>query len=81
MDIELAYNSDKITFTVPDSCLVDHFEPKSSGRTLSYDDFVSEYNHADVDTVVNKGSILIVVNDAHRSTPTPQLLQWVKEFR
>ena len=71
---------DTLKIDIPDFCSVDIFKPKLSDIILGFSDFKREFEEHQIASFLDNEKILIVVNDAHRSTPTAQILQWVKKL-
>ena len=71
---------DTLTIDIPDNCSVDIFKPKLSNKVLVFSDFQREFEKHQIASFLANEKVLIVVNDAHRSTPTAQILQWVKKL-
>ncbi len=78
MDVELAYGDDKIRLTLPDTVTVDEYAPVTVGQPPGREEFLSGLNESDVHAL-SSDDILIVVNDAHRNTPTALVLTWLEE--
>ena len=79
MDVELAYGDDKIILTLPDAVKVDEYAPVTVDRPVGHGEFLSGLNDSDARSVLSPDNILIVVNDAHRNTPTASVLTWLEE--
>ncbi len=68
----------KIDF--PDSVKVDIFKPLSTSLAVNYETFKKSCLNSDVLSYINSNNLLIVVNDAHRNTPTALVLEWFKKL-
>ena len=80
MEIRLAYRKAGIVLDVPDSIDTDRFGLTVVEEPVAYSQFVESLKKAGGDGRLDGGDLLIVVNDAYRSTPTEQLLTWLDAF-
>lgn len=80
LEVELAYMDDTLKIDFPDSITVDRYKPSSKGDNMDYESFKEAFLFSDTSAFLDAKNPLIVVNDAHRSTPTPLLLQWLKKL-
>ncbi len=78
MEIHLAYGGSELKVTLPDSVVVDQFAPMPFTSPVSYDDFCLEADRSGVEQFLSASSLLFVVNDGYRHTPTAQVLEWVE---
>lgn len=78
MELELNYNNDLLKLNLPDSAKVDIFNEVKIEKPLAFQSFETLFK--DFQSYFNSDSILFVVNDAHRSTPTAQILKWIYDF-
>ena len=81
MLIELTYNNKPMNLNLPDSWTVDCFRQKSDESALGYEQFVKSLEQSGKRYFFDSESLLIVVNDAHRSTPTAQVLAWLTKWK
>ncbi|KAA3637155.1 MAG: nickel-dependent lactate racemase [Calditrichaeota bacterium] len=81
MQIELTYNNEPMNLNLPDRWTVDCFRQKTDDSALGYDHFVESLEKSGNSEIFNTDSLLIVVNDAHRSTPTAQVLEWLTKWK
>ncbi len=79
-EVALAYMDDTLKIDFPESSQVDIFKPLSSDNSLDFASFAEAYKNSDASSYLNSGNLLIVVNDAHRSTPTSLILKWFKKL-
>lgn len=77
MEIHLAYGGSELKVTLPDSAVVDQFAPMLSGSRSTYDDFLAEMSRSGAEQFLSASSLLFVVNDGYRHTPTAQVLEWI----
>ncbi len=71
---------DTLKFDFPDSVNLDTFKPLSNRQVLDYATFVNTIGSSAKSEILKSKNLLIVVNDAHRSTPTSQILTWFKKY-
>ncbi|MDH4156265.1 MAG: lactate racemase domain-containing protein [candidate division Zixibacteria bacterium] len=81
MHMEVAYGKARLKFDIPGTATVDHYQPAAADRIIDYPDFVSALEKAGGDRFLASEAPLIVVNDGHRNTPTPQILEWLDRYR
>ena len=81
MEIGLVYQGDSLKINLPESCTVDIFSPKSDSKAMTCENFIDAYSYNKADSFFEGSSLLVVVNDAHRNTPTAKILTWLKEYR
>ncbi len=79
--MEVAYGKAKLKFEIPDTATVDLYEPAAADRIIDYPDFTSAFERAGGDRFLAGEAPLIVVNDGHRNTPTPQILEWLDQYK
>jgi nickel-dependent lactate racemase len=77
MEVELAYGKNSIKLEIPDDVEVDIFAPAVGKTPIGFDDFSDELEKAGADSFLNASSLLFIVNDGYRNTPTSQLLDWL----
>lgn len=78
MEIHLAYGGSELKVTLPESVVVDQFAPMPFASPVSYDDFCLEADRSGVEQFLSASSLLFVVNDGYRHTPTAQVLEWLE---
>jgi nickel-dependent lactate racemase len=81
MHMEVVYGKTGLKFEIPDTATVDHYEPAAADRIIDYPDFVSALEKAGGDRFLAGEAPLIVINDGHRNTPTPQILEWLDQYQ
>ncbi len=74
--MELLYNNQKLNLDLPPSIRVDTFSPGQAEHPVTEDDFVTACQQSDIIEFLKDDSILFIINDAHRNTPTAQILSW-----
>lgn len=75
--LELQYNGRRVVWSIPDSAQVDHFGPRRAQRDLGSEDLKAVLDGAGADEWLHADDLLVVVNDAYRSTPTSMILDWL----
>jgi nickel-dependent lactate racemase len=80
-NIEIFYNNHKMSIPIPENVSVDSFAPTLLENHITFDDFVREYNASNADLFFNSGSLVFIVNDSHRNTPTAKILDWFKRHK
>lgn len=80
MEIDLAYGKGKIVLNVPDGIRADLFAPVETGKRIDFDDFKNGFLEAGGDRLVSDETLLIVVNDGFRRTPTSRILEWLEQI-
>ena len=81
MDIKLAYGKDGIIVRVPGGVQADTFGRTEVDNPITYPQFVDALKKNHVDRLLGLDPPpLVVVNDGHRPTPTPQILEWLDKF-
>lgn len=78
MEIHLAYGGSELKVTLPESVVVDQFAPMPFASPVSYDEFCLEADQSGVEQFLSASSLLFVVNDGYRHTPTAQILEWTE---
>lgn len=78
--IEVYYNNGKLAIPIPDNISVESFAPKLIENHITFDDFVKEYKASSAESFFDAESLLVIVNDSHRSTPTSKILDWFKQY-
>lgn len=77
MKLTLSYGSGTIDVTVPDSCTVDQFAPRSGDASLyDFECFVAD-SRGLLSQLRQAERLLLVVNDGFRGTPTRRVLAWL----
>ncbi len=71
---------DTLKIDFPDSITVDTYRPMAIDNNIDYLSFKETFLNSQVLPLLDSDNILIVVNDAHRSTPTSLLLTWFKKL-
>lgn len=77
MRISLIYGKSKLELTMPPGVAVDSFAPTQIARPVDYPSFREEVVRCDLTAFLADRSVLVVVNDAYRHTPTAQILDWL----
>lgn len=71
---------DTLKIDFPDSITVDTYKPMAIDNNIDYVSFKEAFLNSHISSLLDSGNILIVVNDAHRSTPSSLLLSWFKKL-
>ncbi len=71
---------DTLKIDFPDSITVDTYKPMAIDYNMDYVSFKEAFLNSQISSLLGSENILIVVNDAHRSTPISLLLSWFKKF-
>ncbi|MFC1475225.1 lactate racemase domain-containing protein, partial [Candidatus Zixiibacteriota bacterium] len=77
--MELLYDNQKLNLDLPSSIRVETYSPGQADYPVTYDDFASACQKSNISTFLKDDSVLFIVNDAHRNTPTPQILEWFEK--
>lgn len=77
MEIELAFAGAAISLKLPDNIRFDEFTPAVVDTAIDFDDFGQSLRQANAQRWLEDTKPLIIVNDAHRNTPTIQILDWL----
>ena len=77
MDIRLAYGKDGLSIDVPDWVQVDRFGLSTVEKPAGYPEFSAAVVASGLADLLACESLLVVVNDGHRPTPTPTVLGWL----
>jgi len=80
MNVKLAYANDTIGLDIPDSVRVDQFSPSVTDRPVDFDLFKDGFVKAGGDRYASADRLLFVINDGHRNTPTPRLLELIEQY-
>ncbi len=80
MEVELDYDNSRIAITIPENVQVDQYRPKAATCPLSFEDFTDLLSRANGDEFLQGDSPLIILNDAHRNTPSPTILEWLDKL-
>jgi nickel-dependent lactate racemase len=76
MEVEFSYGDEKLQVELPSEAEIDYFAPLTSQNIVEYDRFYQMVSGSGQLEALLQGSVLFVVNDAHRTTPTSLLLDW-----
>lgn len=79
MEIQLAYGGSHLQVTLPKSVTVDSFAPVYVGSPVGYPEFSIECDRSGAEQFLSASSLLFVVNDGFRHTPTEQVLGWIEQ--
>jgi lactate racemase len=77
MQISLTFGKSRLNLTLPSGISADSFAPDPVVTTVDQLAFRHELKRGDLPAFLSNGSMLIVVNDAYRHTPTAQILDWL----
>ncbi len=77
MSIRLAYGDTPITLSVPRTVELHEYSPRTVDRPLSFEEFKDLFMQCGGSTKLSAPSLLFVINDGHRSTPTAFILDWL----
>lgn len=77
MNVTVAYGSGEISVAIPDNVTVDTFEPGRTDKPVDEPSFLKQAQRGGLSEAFAAESPLIVVNDAHRRTPTELILGWL----
>ncbi|MEW6413413.1 MAG: lactate racemase domain-containing protein [Candidatus Zixiibacteriota bacterium] len=80
MDIKLAYNAGEIVIHLPDDVSVTEYSPKLAPREVDLSTFRRGLSDAGGEELLASNSLLFVVNDGHRNTPTPRILSLLDQI-
>jgi nickel-dependent lactate racemase len=75
--IDLRYGETSLRINLPDDATVDEYAPHRVATACSFEQFLAAFQSGGGEAFIQIEHPLIVVNDAHRSTPTEQLLGWL----
>ncbi|MDH3891115.1 MAG: lactate racemase domain-containing protein [candidate division Zixibacteria bacterium] len=81
MILELTYGDGTIPIEIPDGVEVDEFAPVRVAQPVTFDHFSDEFRKSGGVEFVSDNPPLIVVNDAYRNTPTPEILGWLDRIK
>ncbi len=80
MEIKLTYNADQISLKLPDTVRVTEYGPKLAGSEVDLTAFKTGFSQAGGERLLASDSLLFVVNDGHRNTPTPRILSLLDQI-
>jgi len=80
MDVRLTYADESVAVTVPERVQVRQYGLSATREPASYDDFVRAFERVGGKRICEDPMPLIVVNDGHRGTPTPAILEWLDRY-
>lgn len=80
MEIRLAYGNEGITLDVPDGIDLDRYGLTAVERPITFEQFSTSVRGSGFNQFLGADRILVVVNDAYRSTPTPRILGWLRDL-
>ncbi|MDF1545769.1 MAG: lactate racemase domain-containing protein [bacterium] len=80
MSVRLAYGDTLIDLSVPQQVRVQEFSPKAADHPLSFEEFKDLFMRCDGVDKLSAPTLLFVVNDGHRSTPTIAILEWIDQI-
>lgn len=78
--MELSYNNKPLKLDIPSHVHLDVFAPAKTDEQIEFNHFESLLKQSKSDAFLSNGSILFIVNDAHRSTPTVKILKWIYKY-
>jgi nickel-dependent lactate racemase len=78
MEIKLAYGDGQLKLKVPSTVKVDVYEPSAAKKAVTRKDFLKAFRENGGGELLEGPPPLVVVNDAYRSTPTEQVLEWLE---
>ena len=77
MRVELTYDRGTLPLIIDDSVTVDYYQTQPVTHTVGPDEFAKSLTENLVIERCTGKKILFIVNDAHRSTPTARILDWL----
>ena len=77
MSIRLAYGDTRLELNVPPAVELHEYSPQTADRPLRFEEFKDQFIRCDGLSILAAPSLLLVVNDGHRSTPTAFMLDWI----
>ncbi|MEA3297200.1 MAG: lactate racemase domain-containing protein [candidate division Zixibacteria bacterium] len=77
MEVDIAYGGSTINLKIPSSVNTDIFAPAIADKPFGFEQFETEFRTAGGIKRLSGDTILIVVNDAYRNTPTSLILEWL----
>lgn len=80
MELKLAYDHGWIRMDVPSNVTIDEFRPASVKISQGENNLAACLDREEVRARIAGRSILIVVNDAYRATPTSKILMWLRRW-
>ena len=81
MQLELNYNSGRLKLEIDERVTVDSFQPLKSAQSISFSDFKSEFENSEAYSYLSSSSsLLFVLNDGHRNTPSSVVLDWINQI-
>ena len=81
MILKLTYGNSTLPIEIPDGVEVDEFSPARVKQPVTFDLFRDEFNKFGGTEFIDQPNLLIVVNDAYRNTPTPEILGWLDRIK
>lgn len=80
MQVDMYYDNGTLKLNHPDSAVVDTYASKPVDQPFTYQQFKASFPKQYLNRLRETDSLLFVLNDAHRSTPTAQLLSWFHQL-
>lgn len=80
MDVRLTYADASVAVTVPEWVQVRQYGLATDHEPVGYDDFVTAFERAGGKQQSEGPLPLVIVNDGHRGTPTPAILEWLDKY-
>ena len=80
MNVNLTYAGDTLSLDIPDGVSVDQFSPSVTDHPVDFDLFKDGFVKAGGDKYAKADRLLFVINDGHRNTPTPRLLELIEQY-
>ncbi|MCM2273060.1 MAG: lactate racemase domain-containing protein [candidate division Zixibacteria bacterium] len=69
-----------MTIGLPEHLLVDTFAPTTVERPIDFAQFSSACEASGAERFVSASSLLFIVNDGYRHTPTARILDWIEQY-
>jgi len=79
MNIEMSYAGHTLALDMPEGVTVDTFSPSVTDTPVDLELFKDGFLKAGGERYAGVERLLIVINDGHRNTPTPRLLELIEQ--
>ncbi|MEW6051439.1 MAG: lactate racemase domain-containing protein [Candidatus Zixiibacteriota bacterium] len=80
MTVSLAYGDVRLEVEIPEGVIVDSFDAARAPMNFGPVEFCERALAANLDAHLDGDSLLVVVNDAYRHTPTATVLTWLENL-
>jgi nickel-dependent lactate racemase len=80
MEIQLSYRGSTLTIALPQNVSADTFAPSAVDTPINFAVFAGECDRSGAEQFFSASSLVFVVNDGYRHTPTAHMLDWIDQY-